>query len=152
VPNLKPYQNQATINSFLQGYINIKTQKVVLSSNQAIYLFELGTTDQRSSAWDMQDLVVLVSLLPAGSGGSGQSGGGSSGPQVIRKDINLLANNTLSAVTTSPVGTYYTVTITGAKATKEYFTLTSYGKDGKIGGFKENKDIVWVSNKYPNFQ
>ena len=35
---------------------------MVLSKNQAIYLFELGTTNTGSSAFDLQDLVVLVTL------------------------------------------------------------------------------------------
>lgn len=49
------------------------TRRVVLHPNQAIFLFELGTTNLApSAAADFQDLVVLVSLdRPGGSGAEG---------------------------------------------------------------------------------
>ena len=62
VPAIEPFQNQSSIVSFLQGYIDDATDTVVLDANQSILLFELGTTDLSSSAADFQDLVVLVTL------------------------------------------------------------------------------------------
>ena len=62
VPAIEPFQNQSSIVSFLQGYIDDATDTVVLADNQAILLFELGTTDLSSSRADFQDLVVLVTL------------------------------------------------------------------------------------------
>ena len=62
VPDIDPFMNQSTINAFLSEHINTDTNKVTLSKNQAIYLFELGTTNHHSDAADFQDLVVLVTL------------------------------------------------------------------------------------------
>jgi hypothetical protein len=64
VPVFKPLGNQRAIDTFLRPYIDASTGKVKLKSNEAIFLFELGTTNQNSSAYDMQDLVVLVTLTP----------------------------------------------------------------------------------------
>ena len=61
VPDITPFQDQGSIVSFLQGYID-NNQKVVLDDNQAIFLYELGTTNLSSSAADFQDLVILVTL------------------------------------------------------------------------------------------
>ena len=61
VPDITPFQNQSSIETFLQGYIDTN-RKVVLNSHEAIFLFELGVTDLSSPAADFQDLVVLVSL------------------------------------------------------------------------------------------
>ncbi|MEA5536307.1 hypothetical protein [Crocosphaera sp. XPORK-15E] len=60
VPNITPFDNQSTIESFLQKYI--EDGKIKLPDNQAIYLFEVGTTDQSSSAFDLQDNVVLATI------------------------------------------------------------------------------------------
>ena len=62
VPAIEPFQNQTSIVSFLQGYVDDATDTVVLNDNQAILLYELGTTDLSSSSADFQDLVVLVTL------------------------------------------------------------------------------------------
>lgn len=62
VPNIPGYSGQASAVEFLRDYIDPLTDTMVLSPNQAIYLFELGTTDLSSSAADFQDLVVLVTL------------------------------------------------------------------------------------------
>lgn len=62
VPKIKPFQNQATITSFLLPYIDPDTQKVTLGPNQAIYLFELYTTDMSAAEADFQDIAVLVDL------------------------------------------------------------------------------------------
>ena len=50
VPDITPFANQNTIDSFLREYM--EDGKVKIAKNQAIYLFELGTTDQESSAFD----------------------------------------------------------------------------------------------------
>jgi len=62
VPNIDPFMNQNSITDFIRDYINPVTNTVVLDENQAIYLFELGTTNLGSSAADFQDLVVLLTL------------------------------------------------------------------------------------------
>lgn len=62
VPDIDPFEDQATIVSFLTDYIDADTGKISIESHQAIYLFELGTTNMSSGLADFQDLVVMVSL------------------------------------------------------------------------------------------
>lgn len=64
VPDIAGAMNQDSIEDYLEGYID-ENNKVVLEENEAIFLFELGTTDLRSSAADFQDLVVLMTVEPA---------------------------------------------------------------------------------------
>lgn len=74
-------------------------------------------------------------------------------PQIIEKEINLKqGNNILVWARSTPEDFLYVSIIVDNMPTKEYFILGSYGKDGKEGGNGYNKDIVWISNKYPNFQ
>ncbi|MDD3896857.1 MAG: prepilin-type N-terminal cleavage/methylation domain-containing protein [Candidatus Peribacteraceae bacterium] len=63
VPDVPGMENQASIQDFVEAYINLETGTVSLQPNQALYLFELGTTDLQSSAADFQDLVLLLTLL-----------------------------------------------------------------------------------------
>lgn len=62
VPKIKGLGSQADVLYFIKPYIDFKTNKITLDENQAIYLFEIGTTDVKSSAADFQDLVVLVTF------------------------------------------------------------------------------------------
>ncbi|MFG0256762.1 MAG: fibro-slime domain-containing protein [Phycisphaerales bacterium JB043] len=62
VPAKDGFKDQLSAQVFVQDYIDFDTQTMKLETNQAIYLFELGTTSTTSSAADFQDLVVLVSL------------------------------------------------------------------------------------------
>ena len=48
---------------FLQKYV--ENGKVKIAENEAIYLFELGTTNKKSSAFDLQDNVVLATVESA---------------------------------------------------------------------------------------
>ena len=67
VPDIDGFQDQASVAEFLDPYIDATTNTVTLNPNQAIYLFELYTTDLDDPTADFQDLVVLVSLASAGS-------------------------------------------------------------------------------------
>ncbi|WP_035798116.1 PulJ/GspJ family protein [Crocosphaera chwakensis] len=60
VPDVAPFGDQSTIESFLTDYI--EDGKIKLAENQAIYLFELGSKDKSSSAFDLQDNVVLATV------------------------------------------------------------------------------------------
>ena len=62
VPQIPGFLNQANIVVFVEDYVDPTTNKIVLDENQAIFLFELGTTYMGSPAADFQDLVVLVTL------------------------------------------------------------------------------------------
>ena len=73
-------------------------------------------------------------------------------PQIIEKEINLRENNELRIRVRSQPGEVLYISISGYVPTDQYFILGSYGKDGQEGGKGWNKDIIWVSNKYPNFQ
>ena len=73
VPQIAGFLNQGNIESFLGGYIT--NGKVTIDKNQAIFLYELGTTNLDSASADFQDCVVLVTLFPeSGSGAAGGSG------------------------------------------------------------------------------
>lgn len=61
-PNTAGFAGQVSAKAMLTPYLDATGKKVKLNSNQVIYLFELGTTSLTSSAFDMQDLVVLVDL------------------------------------------------------------------------------------------
>ncbi|MDJ0598764.1 MAG: hypothetical protein QNJ37_08005 [Crocosphaera sp.] len=61
VPDVTPFDNQTTIDDFLEGYI--EDGKIKLAENQAIYLFELGSnSDTGSATFDLQDNVVLATV------------------------------------------------------------------------------------------
>lgn len=61
-PDIPAYGSQSSIQSFLQGYVDTTTKKVTIADNQAIFLFELATTDPNSPYVDFQDLVVLITM------------------------------------------------------------------------------------------
>lgn len=61
-PTVAAFTGQVSAKAMLTSYLNAAGNTIVLKPNQVIYLFELGVTDPKSSAFDMQDLVVLVEL------------------------------------------------------------------------------------------
>ena len=63
VPKTTGFQGQSAAEEYLKPYI--KNGKISLKENQAIYLFELGTTQTNVRWYDLQDCVVLVSLNPS---------------------------------------------------------------------------------------
>lgn len=74
-------------------------------------------------------------------------------PQIIEKEIDILDNNNTITWARSTPGDFLYFSITADNIpTGEYFMIGSYGSDGNEGGKEYAKDIVWVSNKYPNFQ
>ena len=60
VPDIPGLDEQPDVAEFIQDYV--EDGKVVLAENEAIFLFELGTTNLGSTAADFQDLVILVSV------------------------------------------------------------------------------------------
>ncbi|MCM8817792.1 MAG: type II secretion system protein GspG [Candidatus Omnitrophica bacterium] len=79
-------------------------------------------------------------------------------PQIITRPVTLLAGtNTLSCWLASTPHDYYLVSV-GNPATKkflptfDYFIITSYGRDKKSGGKGFDRDIIYNSKTYPNFQ
>ncbi|NQZ57629.1 MAG: hypothetical protein HRT88_09225, partial [Lentisphaeraceae bacterium] len=62
VPNIEGYLDQGDVEDFLNGYID-EDGKVTIADDQAIVLFELGTTNLTSAAADFQDLVVLMTFV-----------------------------------------------------------------------------------------
>lgn len=66
VPNISGYLGQESIAGFVADFIG-DDGKISLAPNQSIYLFELGSTNTRSAAFDMQDLVVLVTMTAQGT-------------------------------------------------------------------------------------
>lgn len=61
-PGLPGFEDQASAEEFMAPYLDDETGDMKLAENQAIYLFELGTTSTSSSGFDLQDAVVLVTL------------------------------------------------------------------------------------------
>jgi len=62
VPTIPAFQNQAGISQIIKEYVNVATGKVVIADDEAIFLYELGTTNLSSEAADFQDFVILVTL------------------------------------------------------------------------------------------
>jgi FlaG/FlaF family flagellin (archaellin) len=63
VPKIPGLDTQPPVEEFIKDYV--KDNKTVLEENEAIFLFELGTTNLNSTAADFQDLVILLSIDPA---------------------------------------------------------------------------------------
>ena len=57
-----PYNSPVAIGAALQGMIDPATGTVTIGDNQVLFLFELGTAERGKSSFDLQDLVVLVTL------------------------------------------------------------------------------------------
>jgi len=66
VPNVGGFEGQYSVVEFLDDYI--ENDHLVLDAGQAVSLFEIGVTDESSAAFDLQDLVVLITMNRAGSG------------------------------------------------------------------------------------
>ena len=62
VPSIPAFQNQAGISDIIRDHVNVVTGKVVIADDEAIFLYELGTTNLDSAAADFQDFVILVTL------------------------------------------------------------------------------------------
>lgn len=62
VPSIPAFQDQTNLAVFVDPYVNVATGKIVLQDNQAIYLFELGTSNLSSPSADFQDLVIMITL------------------------------------------------------------------------------------------
>ncbi len=63
VPDVKGFDGSTSVKGFMSSYVD-SSDKVKLPSpgTQYIILFELGATDPTSSAFDQQDLVILVTV------------------------------------------------------------------------------------------
>lgn len=66
VPSVAAFGNGASVKGYLQDYIDSTGRAVRLPNPQfqSIILFELGTTDKTSAAYDLQDLVLLATINP----------------------------------------------------------------------------------------
>ncbi len=64
VPDLAAFRNNGSVEAYLRPYVDTSTLTVALGDNEAIMLFELGTTDMTSSAADFQDMVILITMTP----------------------------------------------------------------------------------------
>ncbi len=62
VPNIAGFNNQTSIATYVRDFVDTQNNAIKLLDNQAIYLFEVGTTNITSTAADFQDLVVLITL------------------------------------------------------------------------------------------
>lgn len=60
IPTYAPAFNQNTIEDHVSAYV--QDGKISIGPREVIYLFELFTTNTRSSAFDLQDVVVIVTF------------------------------------------------------------------------------------------
>ncbi|NQZ57549.1 MAG: hypothetical protein HRT88_08790 [Lentisphaeraceae bacterium] len=63
VPKIEGYLDQGDVEAFLEEYVDADG-KVKIGDDQAIILFELGTTDMSKSTADFQDLALLLTFVP----------------------------------------------------------------------------------------
>ncbi len=63
VPTIDAYGTQLPLSTVVKDYVT-NDGKIKLADNQVIYGFELYTKDKKSSAYDMQDLVLVATLAP----------------------------------------------------------------------------------------
>ena len=79
-------------------------------------------------------------------------------PQIIKKSVTLLGGvNTLSCWLASTPSDYYYVSVGNPATisylpTPDFFIIGSYGRDKKSGGKGFDRDIIYNSKTYPNFQ
>ena len=101
VPNVGGYLGQYSVEDFISEYIDTEADEMTLDPSDAIYLYELGVSNPASSAHDMQDLVVLVSMTKAGAGTPPPGGGETttcSGPGIFgtsRIEFNMSGASTV---------------------------------------------------------
>jgi hypothetical protein len=81
VPQIDGFLDQQNIEQYVGAYV--QDGYIALEPNQAIYLFELGTTDLDSDAADFQDLVALVTLSAASGAGCTAVASSSGGPGTL---------------------------------------------------------------------
>jgi len=65
VPGVAGFQGQYSVEEFMADYL--LSGHVALTANQVVNLFELGETNTSSEAFDMQDAVVLVTMVRSGA-------------------------------------------------------------------------------------
>ena len=73
VPGVGGFMGQYSVEEFLDGLI--VDDQLVLDANQSVGLFELGMTDTESEAFDLQDLVVVITMIKASESGCVPGGG-----------------------------------------------------------------------------
>lgn len=70
VPDISGFGDQDDMNSFVQEFVDDEG-KVDLPQNEAIVFYELGSNSESSDAFDLQDLVLRMTVNPnPGSGGN----------------------------------------------------------------------------------
>ncbi|RMD76383.1 MAG: hypothetical protein D6820_12785, partial [Lentisphaerae bacterium] len=67
VPHIQGFQDQDSLEVYIADYIDTNSGTVSIQDNQAILLFELGTTNLNSAAADFQDMVMLITMTPSDS-------------------------------------------------------------------------------------
>jgi len=94
-PQFEPFDHQPEITDFCAPVIDAATGRITIEGHQALFLFELGTTNMQSPAADFQDLVVLVDFarLPSGSSDGPEPPPADDPPAPEQPKITLSDNN-----------------------------------------------------------
>jgi hypothetical protein len=61
-PDYEGFDDQSDAEAYLRDYVD-EDGRITIAQNEAIFLFELGSDDPASGAYDFQDAVVLVTFL-----------------------------------------------------------------------------------------
>jgi type II secretory pathway pseudopilin PulG len=101
---LAPFDDQPEIQWFCQEFIDPATGRVALDPNQALILFELGTSNVCSAAADFQDLAVLATFTPVAGPPAKSRGSSIAG----RLKVSPGSNDAVDFVLTKPDGTQVT--------------------------------------------
>ncbi|MCH2175996.1 MAG: hypothetical protein MK193_09750 [Lentisphaeria bacterium] len=143
VPNIKGAFNQGDILSFMTDYVGTDG-RIVLDENQAIILYELGTTNLESSLADFQDLVLLVTFSTQGDAVASDSADTS--VEVVEEEETFSPCDGLSAESVYKQGT--TLYIVGTDK-RDNIVVDPDGKNFKVvANFDENGDKKTVEKKY----
>jgi hypothetical protein len=62
-PAFDPFGGQPSIESFVEPILDEQTGTITIDDDQVVWFFELGSSDPNSSAYDLQDLVILLTIL-----------------------------------------------------------------------------------------
>jgi len=110
VPNVGGYLGQYSVQDFVADYIDTGTNKMTMEESEAVYLYELGVNEPSSSAFDLQDLVVIVTFTRAsattggGTEATACSGGGGGGTNRIEFTMSNNASVRYSAEAIAKLG------------------------------------------------
>ena len=160
IPDIDAVSGQDDIAAFVSDYMNTDTNKIELDQNQAIYLFELYTTDMSSIYADFQDLVLLVELAKTPTALMGESSAGKL-TMYVNGSINMEDDSAINSggewrnLTIYQLGTSdalfqdradYLGCLHLANATAQFQDNATFEGEGRFKGLDIRDDAVLTAN------